>query len=185
MTSILSADRCCECCLVLQALFDLQLSSIKHYNIATFVPDVKVHYIVHRYAQLTSSLLSLNADYQVHTASLLEPCHSMPRTHYALERLCAVLIVTSVLMRMHISCCGHSCSCLTTSNSCMECCIWACSVFMERPRAAPQPQNTHQHALLQPSIPVSVYGSQAAKLVGATVVSAFNTAEAKNYAVRV
>ena len=52
-------------CHVLQALFDLQLSSIKHYNIGTFSPDVKVHYIVHRYAQLTASLLALNADYQV------------------------------------------------------------------------------------------------------------------------
>jgi len=51
--------------LLLQALFDLQLSSIKHYNIGTFTPDVKVHHIVHRYAQLTASLLSLNADYQV------------------------------------------------------------------------------------------------------------------------
>ena len=54
---------------VLQALFDLQLSSIKHYNIGTFSPDVKVHYIVHRYAQLTASLLCLNADYQVWTQS--------------------------------------------------------------------------------------------------------------------
>ena len=50
---------------VLQALFDLQLSSIKHYNIGTFTPDVKVHHIVLRYAQLTASLLCLNADYQV------------------------------------------------------------------------------------------------------------------------
>ena len=50
---------------MLQALFDLQLSSIKHYNISTFTPDVKVHHIVHRYAQLTASLLCLSADYQV------------------------------------------------------------------------------------------------------------------------
>ena len=50
---------------MLQALFDLQLGSIKHYNIGTFSPDVKVHHIVHRYAQLTASLLCLNADYQV------------------------------------------------------------------------------------------------------------------------
>ena len=61
-------------CLVVQALFDLQLSSIKHYNIASFVPDVKVHYIVHRYGQLTASLLSLNADYQVLSPSLRKPC---------------------------------------------------------------------------------------------------------------
>ena len=53
----------------MQALFDLQLSSIKHYAIASFVPDVKVHYIVQRYAQLTASLLSLNADYQVYPTS--------------------------------------------------------------------------------------------------------------------
>jgi len=61
---------------VLQALFDLQLGSIKHYNIGTFTPDVKVHYIVHRYAQLTASLLCLNADYQVsakHSAELSMP----------------------------------------------------------------------------------------------------------------
>lgn len=50
---------------MLQALFDLQLSSVKHYNIGTFTPDVKVHHIVLRYAQLTASLLCLNADYQV------------------------------------------------------------------------------------------------------------------------
>lgn len=54
-----------------QALFDMQLGSIKHYSIATFSPDVKVHFIVYRYAQLTASLLLLNADYQV---SLSDPC---------------------------------------------------------------------------------------------------------------
>ena len=53
----------CPC--YVQALFDLQLSSIKHYSISTFTPDVKVHYIVHRYSQLTASMLCLNADYQV------------------------------------------------------------------------------------------------------------------------
>lgn len=43
----------------------MQLGSIKHYVIGTFSPDVKVHFIVYRYAQLTASLLLLNADYQV------------------------------------------------------------------------------------------------------------------------
>ena len=57
-------------CWRVQALFDLQLSSIKHYSIATFTPDVKVHYIVLRYAQLTASLLCLNADYQVYYAAM-------------------------------------------------------------------------------------------------------------------
>ena len=52
-------------CCCLQALFDMQLSSIKHYSIGSFTPDVKVHFIVYRYAQLTASLLLLNADYQV------------------------------------------------------------------------------------------------------------------------
>ena len=59
---------------VLQALFDMQLSSIKHYNIGTFTPDVKVHHIVLRYAQLTASLLCLNADYQVCFKSLAVIC---------------------------------------------------------------------------------------------------------------
>lgn len=58
----------------LQALFDMQLGSIKHYSIATFTPEVKVHFIVYRYAQLTASLLLLNADYQVTRPVLLQKC---------------------------------------------------------------------------------------------------------------
>ncbi|DBA84296.1 TPA: hypothetical protein ACH3X2_006350 [Trebouxia sp. C0005] len=61
-----------------KALFDLQLGSIKHYNIGTFTPDVKVHHIVHRYAQLTASLLSLNADYQDGQLD-----HNLDRMRYA------------------------------------------------------------------------------------------------------
>lgn len=89
---------------MVQALFDLQLSSIKHYNIATFVPDVKVHYIVHRYAQLTSSLLSLNADYQVHTAPLLDLSRgTVLQIHYTTQHstalhVCIADVFFTVLM---------------------------------------------------------------------------------------
>ena len=49
----------------LQALFDIQLASIKHYSVASFSEDSKMHFITYRYAQLTASLLQLNTDYQV------------------------------------------------------------------------------------------------------------------------
>lgn len=52
-------------CVWMQLLFELQLRSIAHYNIATFSEDTKVHFITQRYAQLTTSLLLLNADYNV------------------------------------------------------------------------------------------------------------------------
>ncbi|KAK9819744.1 hypothetical protein WJX72_001832 [[Myrmecia] bisecta] len=47
-----------------KSLFDLQLASIKNYNPGSFSEDVKLHFITQRYAQLTASLLQLNADYQ-------------------------------------------------------------------------------------------------------------------------
>lgn len=50
----------------MQVVFDLHLGSIKSFNIATtFTQEFKVHYLTQRYAQLTSSLLLLNADYSV------------------------------------------------------------------------------------------------------------------------
>ena len=49
----------------MQALFDIQLASIKHYSVASFSEDTKMHFITYRYAQLTASLLQLNTDYQV------------------------------------------------------------------------------------------------------------------------
>ncbi len=49
----------------MQALFDIQLASIKHYSVASFSEDSKMHFITYRYAQLTASLLQLNTDYQV------------------------------------------------------------------------------------------------------------------------
>ena len=48
-----------------QAMLDVQLASMKGYNPASFGADPSLHFITQRYAQLTTSLLSLNADYQV------------------------------------------------------------------------------------------------------------------------
>ena len=53
----------------IQALFDVQLASIKHYSVASFSEDSKLHFITYRYAQLTASLLQLNTDYQVGTSA--------------------------------------------------------------------------------------------------------------------
>ena len=47
-----------------QAMLDMQLHSIKSYSAASWGPDIAVHVITQRYAQLTTSLLLLNADYQ-------------------------------------------------------------------------------------------------------------------------
>ena len=47
-----------------QAMLDVQLQSIKGYNAANWGPDIAVHMVTQRYAQLTTSLLLLNADYQ-------------------------------------------------------------------------------------------------------------------------
>lgn len=92
------------CCFVAQALFDLQLSSIKHYTIGSFVPDVKVHFIVHRYAQLTASLLSLNAAYQVHPAPLLQPMAlALQHTHPGCNLAFTMLVQLPVRTRL-----GHA-----------------------------------------------------------------------------
>lgn len=48
-----------------QAMLDMQLASMKAYNPTNFGADPSLHFITQRYAQLTTSLLSLNADYQV------------------------------------------------------------------------------------------------------------------------
>jgi hypothetical protein len=48
----------------MQAILDMQLASMKAYNPASFGADPGVHFITQRYALLTTSLLSLNADYQ-------------------------------------------------------------------------------------------------------------------------
>ena len=47
-----------------QAMLDVQLQSIKGYSAASWGPDIAAHVVTQRYAQLTSSLLLLNADYQ-------------------------------------------------------------------------------------------------------------------------
>ena len=49
----------------------MQLQSMRAYNPAGFGQDPGLHFITQRYALLTTSLLSLNADYQV-------PCASQP-----------------------------------------------------------------------------------------------------------
>ncbi len=48
-----------------QVLLDMQLVSMKSYNPANFGQDPSLHFITQRYAMLTTSLLLLNADYQV------------------------------------------------------------------------------------------------------------------------
>jgi hypothetical protein len=50
---------------VLQVLLDMQLASIKGFNIPGFSEDTRIHVLTQRYATLTTSLLLLNADYQV------------------------------------------------------------------------------------------------------------------------
>lgn len=47
-----------------QAMLDVQLQSIKGYNAANWGPEIAAHVVTQRYAQLTTSLLLLNADYQ-------------------------------------------------------------------------------------------------------------------------
>ncbi|KAK9822680.1 hypothetical protein WJX81_008329 [Elliptochloris bilobata] len=47
-----------------KGMLDAQLQSMKGYNAASWGPDIAVHIITQRYAQLTTSLLLLNADYQ-------------------------------------------------------------------------------------------------------------------------
>ena len=47
-------------------MLDMQLQSMKAYNPASFGQDPGLHFITQRYALLTTSLLLLNADYQVH-----------------------------------------------------------------------------------------------------------------------
>ena len=54
-----------------QALLDTQLASVKEYNTASFTLATDVHPITMRYAELTTSLLLLNADYQACTCPLL------------------------------------------------------------------------------------------------------------------
>ncbi len=46
-------------------MLDMQLTSMKAYNPANFGQDTGLHFITQRYALLTTSLLLLNADYQV------------------------------------------------------------------------------------------------------------------------
>jgi hypothetical protein len=55
-------------CLV-QTILDSQLQSMKAYNPPNFGQDPSLHFITQRYAMLTTSLLLLNADYQVHPDS--------------------------------------------------------------------------------------------------------------------
>ena len=50
---------------LLQVMLDVQLTSMKSYNPASFGGDPGLHFITQRYAMLTTSLLLLNADYQV------------------------------------------------------------------------------------------------------------------------
>ena len=49
----------------LQLVFDMQLLSIKNFPAAAPSTKLDVHPVTARYAQLTASLLLLNADYQV------------------------------------------------------------------------------------------------------------------------
>ena len=58
----------------LQVMLDVQLTSMKSYNPAGFGGDPGLHFITQRYAMLTTSLLLLNADYQV---SGLSASHSL------------------------------------------------------------------------------------------------------------
>ena len=53
-----------------QVMLDMQLQSMRAYNPANFGQDPGLHFITQRYALLTTSLLLLNADYQVCTAPL-------------------------------------------------------------------------------------------------------------------
>lgn len=53
------------CDVFVQAAFDLQLNSIKQCGNTSIHDSVQVHPITQRYAQLTSAMLILNADYQV------------------------------------------------------------------------------------------------------------------------
>ena len=63
-----------QCLPWLQAMFDMQLSSIKAYSPGgAFAEDTRPHFITQRYAQLTASLLLLNADYQVRPAPTSAP----------------------------------------------------------------------------------------------------------------
>jgi hypothetical protein len=48
-----------------QSLFDVQLTSLKSFPAAAPSAKLDVHPVTARYAQLTASLLLLNADYQV------------------------------------------------------------------------------------------------------------------------
>lgn len=48
-----------------QVMLDMQLQSMRAYNPAGFGQDPGLHFITQRYALLTTSLLLLNADYQV------------------------------------------------------------------------------------------------------------------------
>lgn len=50
-------------------MLDTQLTSMKAYNPAGFGQDPGLHFITQRYALLTTSLLLLNADYQVDISS--------------------------------------------------------------------------------------------------------------------
>ena len=54
-----------------QVMLDMQLQSMRAYNPANFGQDPGLHFITQRYALLTTSLLLLNADYQVRNT-----CHA-------------------------------------------------------------------------------------------------------------
>jgi hypothetical protein len=79
--------------LLLQVLLDMQLSSMKAYTPPNFGQDPSLHFITQRYAMLTTSLLLLNADYQVRRCQpctqplvFAQPCTiAQPK---ALERAC-------------------------------------------------------------------------------------------------
>ena len=62
----------------------MQLQSIKGYNAASWGPDITAHIITQRYAELTTSLLLLNTDYQacppLHFVSLHSLASVLPNT---------------------------------------------------------------------------------------------------------
>lgn len=51
--------------MLVQAVLDAQLGSLKAYNVTGFAEDVQLHPITRRYGVLNTSLLLLNSDFQV------------------------------------------------------------------------------------------------------------------------
>lgn len=88
----------------LQAMLDNQLVSMRAFNPANFGQDPSLHFITQRYAMLTTSLLLLNADYQVNPCTHFTPC--LYTAHHAIVVRCKPVAMCYLLWNDSLVMCG-------------------------------------------------------------------------------